>query len=71
VTDIFTGPSAFSPAKWRHKRLGSKDVRSIFARFTPEVKGHIAASLRVGNDRGKLIVVLTQLLITLIDSNPQ
>ncbi|MEO0034708.1 MAG: hypothetical protein RLZZ501_731 [Pseudomonadota bacterium] len=28
----------------------------------PQVKGHIAANLRVGNDRGRLIDVLTQLL---------
>jgi len=28
----------------------------------PQVKGHVAANLRVGNDRGRLIDVLTQLL---------
>jgi carboxymuconolactone decarboxylase family protein len=28
----------------------------------PQVKGHVAANLRVGNDRTKLIDVLTQLL---------
>jgi 4-carboxymuconolactone decarboxylase len=28
----------------------------------PQVKGHVAANLRVGNDRGRLIAVLTQLL---------
>jgi len=28
----------------------------------PQVKGHVAANLRVGNDRAKLIGVLTQLL---------
>ncbi len=28
----------------------------------PQVKGHVAANLRVGNDRAKLIDVLTQLL---------
>ena len=28
----------------------------------PQVKGHVAANLHVGNDRGRLIAVLTQLL---------
>jgi 4-carboxymuconolactone decarboxylase len=28
----------------------------------PQVKGHVAANLRVGNDRGRLITVLTHLL---------
>ena len=28
----------------------------------PQVKGHVAANLRVGNDRGSLIDALTQLL---------
>ncbi len=28
----------------------------------PQVKGHVAANLRVGNDRARLIDVLTQLL---------
>jgi 4-carboxymuconolactone decarboxylase len=28
----------------------------------PQVKGHVSANLRVGNDRGRLIAVLTQLL---------
>ena len=28
----------------------------------PQVKGHVAANLRVGNDRGRLIAVVTQLL---------
>jgi len=31
-------------------------------RCDPQVKGHVAANLRVGNDRAKLIDVLTQLL---------
>ena len=28
----------------------------------PQVKGHVAANLRMGNDRARLIDVLTQLL---------
>jgi 4-carboxymuconolactone decarboxylase len=28
----------------------------------PQVKGHVAANLRVGNDRARLIDVLTQIL---------
>jgi len=28
----------------------------------PQVKGHVAANLRVGNDRARLIDVMTQLL---------
>lgn len=33
-----------------------------FGGCEPQVKGHVAANLRVGNDRGRLIDVLTQLL---------
>lgn len=37
----------------------------------PQVKGHVAANLQVGNDRARLIDVLTQFALHWVSSHPQ